>query len=346
MMKQLVKEYFSFTKKERVAVVALIALILIVYLVPQFFHSNVKLPSAQEIQEFRRLERQLAQPVKGREKDIVEDDDRLAIHTAVSTYEHSRPAQLFYFDPNTLDESGWRRLGLREKTIGTIIKYRSKGGRFYNAADLQKIYGLRPEEYQRIGSFVRIDDKKENSPGRGQYANSGEKYAAGKYASGAYASEKYSVKNKSGYAHNYNITGKHSRERVPIDINTADTAAFISLPGIGNKLAARIVFFRERLGGFYGIDQLAETYGLPDSTFQKIRPLLKISQTNTRKIDINSVSIEILKQHPYFKWNIAKAIVAYREQHGAFKNLEELLQVGVINEEAFRKLQPYILLGE
>ena len=44
-----------------------------------------------------------------------------------------------------------------------------------------------------------------------------------------------------------------------VDINTADTTAFISLPGIGSKLAARIVNFRDKLGGFYSIDQVGET---------------------------------------------------------------------------------------
>ena len=60
-----------------------------------------------------------------------------------------------------------------------------------------------------------------------------------------------------------------------VNINTADTSAFIALPGIGNKLALRIVNFRDKLGGFYSIDQIGETYGLPDSVFRKIKPILK-----------------------------------------------------------------------
>ena len=91
--------------------------------------------------------------------------------------------------------------------------------------------------------------------------------------------------------------------------------------------------------------QVAETYGLPDSTFQKIKSLLKLSGDNIQKIDINSAGVEILKQHPYIKWNIARAIVAYREQHGAFNNLEDLLQIGVISNEILQKIRPYISFG-
>ena len=60
----------------------------------------------------------------------------------------------------------------------------------------------------------------------------------------------------------------------PIDINTADTTAFIALPGIGSKLANRIIAFRTKLGGFSDVDQIREVYGLKDSVFQIIHPFL------------------------------------------------------------------------
>jgi competence ComEA-like helix-hairpin-helix protein len=69
----------------------------------------------------------------------------------------------------------------------------------------------------------------------------------------------------------------------PVDINSADTTPFIALPGIGAKLAQRIIKFRDKLGGFYSIDQVAETFGLPDSTYQKIKPRLIIKNTTVKK---------------------------------------------------------------
>src|SRR6185436_20843184 len=103
-----------------------------------------------------------------------------------------------------------------------------------------------------------------------------------------------------------------------IDINTADTTAFISLPGIGSKLAVRIVTFREKLGGFYSVLQIGETFGLPDSTFQKIKQYLKLENTTIKKININTATVDELKAHPYIKWSIANPIVAYRNEHGRF----------------------------
>jgi hypothetical protein len=81
--------------------------------------------------------------------------------------------------------------------------------------------------------------------------------------------------------------------------------------GIGQKLAARILLFREKLGGFYSVDQVRETYGLPDSIFIRIRPMLKIGETGEgalRKIDLNSSGIEELRQHPYIRWNLTRRL--------------------------------------
>ncbi len=66
---------------------------------------------------------------------------------------------------------------------------------------------------------------------------------------------------------------------VVIDVNQADTTAFIALPGIGSKLASRIVNFRNKLGGFYSVEQVGETFGLPDSTFQLIKPRLQCADS-------------------------------------------------------------------
>jgi competence ComEA-like helix-hairpin-helix protein len=128
-----------------------------------------------------------------------------------------------------------------------------------------------------------------------------------------------------------------------VDINGSDTSAFIALPGIGSKLASRITGFRDKLGGFYAVDQIKETYGLQDSVFQKIRPFLQVSG-NVKKININTATKDELKTHPYIKWDIANAIVEYRSQHGNFKNLEDLKKIVLINEQGYNRMVNYLSL--
>jgi competence ComEA-like helix-hairpin-helix protein len=129
------------------------------------------------------------------------------------------------------------------------------------------------------------------------------------------------------------------------DINTADTAAFIALPGIGSKLASRLVLFREKLGGFYSINQVAETFGLPDSTYQLIKPLLTINNKYPiKQININTATIDHLKAHPYIKYPLANAIVQYRSQHGQFTQLEQLKNIVLMTPEMYDKIAVYLSL--
>lgn len=128
----------------------------------------------------------------------------------------------------------------------------------------------------------------------------------------------------------------------PFEINVADTTQFIALPGIGSKLAARIVTFREKLGGFYEVNQIREVYGLQDSVFKKILPLLKCDPAKIRKISINDADRDQLKMHPYIRWNIAEAVVSYREQHGRFSSPDDLSKLENVETAALEKMMPYI----
>lgn len=229
---------------------------------------------------------------------------------SVSSSTNNTKHELFYFDPNTLSPEGWQRLGVREKTIVTIQKYLNKGGHFYKVDDLKKIYGIDVNDFSRWQPYIRIKTNRDSSM-KTKFEN-----------------KKQQFSNKPTYN--------------AIDVNTCDTTAFIALPGIGSKLALRIINFRDKLGGFYSIDQIDEIYGLPDSTFQKIKPYLKLEKIDLKKININTATKDEMKSHPYIKWTLANAIVEYRNQHGNFLSLEDLKKINLIPDELFNKLEPYL----
>lgn len=216
--------------------------------------------------------------------------------------------ELFHFDPNQATAPDWLRLGLSEKTALTIDRYRKKGGRFYRKEDLQRIWGLPPGFYERVKDHIVIPPRQ------------GSGYTA-------YERTEYVPKEKV--------------KRVT-NINAADSSAFEALPGIGAKLSARIVGFRKKLGGFYSVDQVGETYGIPDSTFQKIRPLLNVDPSLIQKININTATKDELRTHPYIRWNLANAIIAYRTQHGTFQSVEDLRKIAVIDEKTYEKVYRYL----
>jgi competence protein ComEA len=67
-------------------------------------------------------------------------------------------------------------------------------------------------------------------------------------------------------------------EARPVDINTADTAALESVPGIGKSLSQRIIAFREKNGPFQSVDDLLKVQGVGEKSIQKLRPYLTVAK--------------------------------------------------------------------
>jgi DNA uptake protein ComE-like DNA-binding protein len=134
----------------------------------------------------------------------------------------------------------------------------------------------------------------------------------------------------------------YSHKRLIISINSADSSNWTSLPGIGPALASRIIRFRNKLGGFYSISQIRETYGLPDSTFVKIQPYLQLDTVSLKNLDINELDEKSLAQHPYIHYKMARLIVLYRNNNGPFRHASALLEIPLVDDSIYRKLEPYI----
>jgi len=321
MKKKFLQDYLLFTRKERIGILVIIFLILAVWSLPGFLKGTPKKNQLSDmdtswIAAIKKME-QKGSPGDDQKQNEDANNYSYQYDKSTNNYSSEKQISLFYFDPNSLPAEGWKRLGLREKTIHTIQNYLAKGGHFYKAEDLEKVYGLYKDQYERLVPFVRIKTNAEKSQNNyGIRDGNQSKYTA---------ADKFPI-------------------NTAIDINIADTNAFISLPGIGSKLASRIVNFRDKLGGFYSVDQVGETYGLPDSTFIKIKPLLLLHSTELKKINVNNATKDEMKIHPYIRWNLANAIIEYRNQHGQFSSLEDLKKITLITEEIYIKILPYLVL--
>lgn len=306
--KKFLNDYFFHSKKARLAVLCILIFFLLVYISPYLFKDHNKptaiIPDNSLLAAVDTLQNRGPQQ---------QEDEEDGIQTAYNPTNYNPGflrAELFEFDPNTLSLEGWQKLGLNQRTVKTINNYRNKGGKFYKPEDLQKIWGLPKPFYERVKNYISITSLKKT------------------------------------YTEDFNekpAFEKKKREVYRIDINEGDTTAFIALPGIGSKLALRIVNFRDKLGGFYSTDQISETYGLADSTFQKIKPYLLLS-SQPKLLNLNTASKDELKTHPYIKWNLANAIVEYRNQHGAFKSIEDLKNIVLIDEAIYNKIIHYLTL--
>jgi len=145
---------------------------------------------------------------------------------------------------------------------------------------------------------------------------------------------------------NQHASGIIPKRIIVLDINEVDSLDLEKLPAIGEKLSSRIVRYRDRLGGFMQLSQLKEVYGLSDSTYQIIFPLLKIGKDfKPKQIDINKVEYTDLRKHPYTNNSFIKLVLAYRKVHGNFSDRLALEKVEQIDQSVLDKLAPYLTYG-
>lgn len=251
------KSFFRFTSRERLAILLLCLLMVLFWTLPLFFPEkppNISLPQPQ------------ASQANASSSNSYAYGDATAINNASGSgisrptnnnYSNAAPkrvAHYFSFDPNTISPQQWQELGLRDKTILTIQHYLQKGGRFKKPEDLRKIWGLKPTEADLLIPYVQIP-----AP-----------IAEGKKVALIWKAAPIQDSVKVKPHKNWHLA--------PIDINMADTEAWMKFPGIGEVLAARIVKFRDKMGGFKSVEQVGKTYGIKDSLFQLMKPFLSMGQ--------------------------------------------------------------------
>ncbi len=308
-----------------------------------------------------------------------------------------RSNTLFHFNPNTCSAPDFKALGLSEKTIKSILNYRSKGGKFKQPDDFSKIYTLSDEDFHRLRPWITMDDRENNTAEIPPYEQAQKPLAIMKpfdpnlvdaamlssfglsdktisgwlnYRSkGGYFRQKEDVKklftlsemdyqrlypfmfigekattevaaNLPDKARATNVSSK--RTIATVDINVAEIEDLVQLPGVGEGWAKRILNWRDKLGGFSRIEQVGETRMLPDSVFQKVRPFLQVQDQTFKKISLNTATWDELNEHPYIESKQARWIIAFREQHGRFRSVEELLQIIELKKDWLEKVRPYL----
>ena len=209
---------------------------------------------------------------------------------------------------DSVDLEGWNALGATPWIAERIEKYRSKGGSIHTLSDLKKIYGIDTNWVNRVAHCI-IWKKESRSRTNASKQSFPKKYPVKRY--------------------------------FEIDINTADSSMWAKLPGIGSVLSKRIVTFRDKLGGFYSPLQVAETYGLKDSTFRNLEPYLKLI-TPHKRLPVNQLGMRELAGHPYIDWKAAKLIFNYRSHHGPFKNKEDILSIKALDTALILSWLPYL----
>ncbi|GIV26878.1 MAG: hypothetical protein KatS3mg027_0692 [Bacteroidia bacterium] len=217
---------------------------------------------------------------------------------------------LFFFNPNTIQEDEMKALGFSDKLIRNIINYRNAGGKFHSKESLEKLYAMNDSIYQKIEPYILIDKNETHS-----FSSENEK-------------RKYSPKSKENY--------------ISIELNSADSTQLEQLKGIGKTLSQRIIKYRNRLGGFYSLEQLKEVYGIRDSLYNIItqRNEILIDTSLIKKINLTTADFKTLIRHPYFTKDLVIKILDIQKTKQPFTQ-EKIKQI--MDNDTWDKLKHYLV---
>ena len=230
-----------------------------------------------------------------------------------------KKVERFVFDPNTADSTQLLRLGLQPWQVKNIYKYRSLGGIYRKPTDFAKLYGLTVKQYRELEPYIRISS---------DYLPASTLVKEKGYSQNA-------PKAKDSTIHHYPIKIKETEHIV---LNTADTTSLITIPGIGPYYARKIVQYGNRLGGYVSVNQLDEIDDFPSEA----KKYLVINNPTPKKLNLNKLSLNELKRHPYINFYMAKDITDYRRLHGALKSLNDLRLSKDFPSDVIKRLEPYV----
>lgn len=129
------------------------------------------------------------------------------------------------------------------------------------------------------------------------------------------------------------------------DLNKVTAEELKKVYGIGDKLSARIVKFRNRLGGFLVNEQLFDVYGLKPDVANRVLERFQVQNPpQVTPININTATKQELASLVYIDYDLADAILAYRQKNGRFDSFDELAAVQGFPTEKIDRIRLYLSL--
>lgn len=222
--------------------------------------------------------------------------------------------KLSAFDPNTADSILLLSLGLQPWQVRSIYRYRAKGGIYRQPSDFARLYGLTVKQYKELLPYIHISD---------EYKPAAEVYGRTDAVRSGRDTLRYPVKLQPGQY---------------VTLDDADTASLRKVPGIGRYYASRIVRYRNDLGGYVSVAQLSEIEGIPEAALSYFR----VTGGAVRKLNLNRLTLNELKHHPYINFYQARRIIDYRRLKGPLHSIDDLRLLKDFSQRDIERLRPYV----
>ncbi len=355
--KQLLKDYFTFTRQERTGMLVLCTL-LVLSVAVSFMAGRWGAPRVAGPEEKKRF---------------------LECLEGLAGEETENAGHLFPFNPNTIAAEVLDSLAIPPSMKTNLLRYREKGGRFRKAEDFRKMYGMTDSLFDLLLPYIQIAAERKSGSAAAPPPAGRERFP---FNPATVTDEELtrlgftpfqkrnllSYRSRGGHFYHktdllkvYGMDTSFYRDiesliaeeepeqqvpepagLLPVELNGADSSLLITLPGIGPSFAARIIRYRQLLGGYYSVNQLLEVYGMTPEKLSRFSRLLMVDTSRIRMVRLNFTGEYALSRHPYISDGQARAIIQLRSANGPFDSPVSLLTNKVFSDSTFLKVRPYL----
>ena len=244
------------------------------------------------------------------DRQVREQGDNKRREVAVKNEKSAKPtAELVQFRIDTASVEYLASVGFSRKQAEVVVKYRDAIGGITSEQELKACYVVSEEMANRLLPYVIFTEQKSAEE------------------NGAKESE------------------KRTENAALVEINSADMEALVAVDGIGEKSAAEIIKYRELLGGYHSVEQLAELNCITEENFAKFLSQICCDSCKIKKIDINFAGPKELERHPYVSARTLRRIIKQRQLKGGWSRIEEMTEQNILSEEEAKRLAPYLRFG-
>ena len=244
------------------------------------------------------------------DRQVREQGDNKRREVAVKNEKSAKlSAELVQFKIDTASVEYLASVGFSRKQAEVVVKYRDAIGGITSEQELKACYVVSEEMADRLLPYVIFTEQKSATENEAKELE------------------------------------KRTENAALVEINSADMEALVSVDGIGEKSAAEIIKYRELLGGYHSVEQLAELNCVTEENFAKFLSQICCDSCKIKKIDINFAGPKELERHPYVSARTLRRIIKQRQLKGGWSRIEEMTEQNILSEEEAKRLAPYLRFG-
>ncbi len=239
---------------------------------------------------------------------IIDDEYRITTKSNTKRVDHPTEERHIEYKPFRIDTATaeyLQSLGFSSRQAKLVIRYRDMIGGYRDIAEFEECYAVDSAMAARLKPYIIFD--------KGDSLN----------------------------------TEQSNRKelKLPIDINSADSATLVRLRGIGPKSAMHIIRYRELLGGYYSKSQISELEVVTEDNFHNFSSQIWCDSAKIKKIFINFARSSELEVHPYVSDQMLRRIINYRELKGGWSTIEEMIESDILSVDEAARIAPYLDFG-